>query len=196
VHALEDTPLQYDYHASLLSLPFLLGVTDEEMAVHEPYLYAADTETPLEFLHAPVDAVKVGLFWDDTTTLAPFLPLLTVPNTYFYSVQQDATLSLQHHGVQGIITDSSPFVRDTTALATLIDQLDVVITVDSMVAHLAASMGITTWLVVPPVCDWRWGFEGESTTLYPTMRLFRQQSLEKWDDVSIQLVKKLQGLVG
>ena len=196
VHSLEDTPLQYDYHASLLSLPFLLGVTDEEMAVYAPYIYATNTETPLEFLHAPVDAVKVGLFWDDTTTLAPFLPLLTVPNTYFYSVQQEATLSLQHHGVQGIITDSSPFVRDTTALATLIDQLDVIVTVDSTIAHLAASMGIATWLVVPPVCDWRWGFSGETTKLYPTLRVFRQQSLEKWDDVSTQLVKRLQGLVG
>jgi tetratricopeptide (TPR) repeat protein len=196
VHSLEDTPLQYDYHASLLSLPFLLGVTEEEMAVYQPYIYAANTETPLEFLHAPADAVKVGLFWDETTTLAPLLPLLTVPNTYFYSVQQDATLSLQHHGVQGIITDSSPFVRDTLDLATLIDQLDVIVTVDSTIAHLAASMGIRVWLIVASVGDWRWGFEGDTTKLYPTMRLFRQQSVGQWHDVSTQLVQRLQGLVG
>ncbi len=196
VHPLEHTPLAYDYHASLLSLPFLLGVTDEEMAVHKPYLYVEEQEASLEFLHAPIDTVKVGLFWDDTATLAAFLPLLEVPHTYFYSLQQDATLALQQHGVHGIITDSSPFVGDTTALATLIDQLDVVITVDSMVAHLAASMGITVWLVVPPVCNWQWGFKGETTQLYPTLRLFRQQSLHSWEDVSAQLVKRLQGLVG
>ncbi len=81
--------------------------------------------------------------------------------------------------------------RDTAAV---IDQCDLVITTDSVIAHLAGAMGIETWVALPWVPEWRWGLQGNSTQWYPSIRLFRQQSKDNWSSViktiNVQLHKK------
>jgi ADP-heptose:LPS heptosyltransferase len=78
------------------------------------------------------------------------------------------------------VQDLEPFLHDFGALAVLLDQLDLVLTVDTAVAHLAGALGKPAWVLLPAVPDWRWGLEGETTPWYPTLRLFRQPWAEGW----------------
>jgi hypothetical protein len=77
---------------------------------------------------------------------------------------------------------------DTAALAGL---MDLVVTSDTAVAHLAGAMGLPVWLALPFVADWRWGQSGNTTPYYPTMRLFRQQTHGDWDGVFLRIKRAL-----
>ena len=73
--------------------------------------------------------------------------------------------------------------EDFLEYAAIISSCDLVITTGSTVAHMAAGIGIPTWVLLPKVPDWRWGLEGETTFWYPSMRLFRQREQGNWDEV-------------
>ena len=75
--------------------------------------------------------------------------------------------------------------------AAVIANLDLVITSDSAVAHLAGALGRETWMALPRIPDWRWGLEGETTPWYPTLRLFRQAQAGDWDAVFARLAEAL-----
>jgi hypothetical protein len=80
-------------------------------------------------------------------------------------------------------------------LAAAILACDLVVTLDSFVAHLAGSLGVRTWLALPFSCDWRWGLTSESTPWYPSMRLFRQVRPGDWSTVFAEMAAELRGLV-
>ena len=73
--------------------------------------------------------------------------------------------------------------EDFLELAAIISNCDLIITTGSTIAHLSAAIGIPTWVLLPKVPDWRWGLEGESCFWYPSMRLFRQNEINQWQDV-------------
>jgi hypothetical protein len=102
------------------------------------------------------------------------LPLREVPGVTFLSLQKEIPNhdldALSNFSMEQALSSCEDFL-DT---AGVIDSLDLVIGVDTSVAHLAASMGKPVWLMLPEAADWRWGLEGEQTQWYPTMRLFRQ----------------------
>ena len=81
-------------------------------------------------------------------------------------------------GIQ--VEDLEPQLSDFGDLAVIIDQLDLVISVDSPAAHLAGALGKKAWMLLSHVADWRWILEGETTPWYPTMRLFRQSRPDDW----------------
>jgi ADP-heptose:LPS heptosyltransferase len=85
---------------------------------------------------------------------------------------------------------------DTTAealldIAAAMRNLDLVIAVDTSVAHLAGALGVPVWVAMPLACDWRWLLDREDTPWYPTMRLFRQRELGDWDDVIARMAEAL-----
>ena len=73
--------------------------------------------------------------------------------------------------------------------------LDLVITADTSVAHLAGALGVNVWVMLPYSPDWRWMYERTDSYWYPTMRLFRQKSLDNWESSFVQVVSELEKIV-
>lgn len=90
------------------------------------------------------------------------------------------------------VQDLDPHIQDYGDTARILDQLDLIITVDTSVAHLAGAVGKSVWTLLPYVPDWRWRLDGETTPWYPTMRLFRQTSTGDWAGVFEQVARELQ----
>lgn len=172
-------PESYDYYISLMSLPYALGRHAELAPLH---LNVAPKPLPAITGAA---GLKVGVCWQGGTkhdrdaersisieTLSGALNGLT--DATFFSLQDGA---LDSHGFAVPLHDHIDDFADTAGLA---QQMDVVITVDTAVAHLCGSLGIPTWLLVTYAPDWRWGVAGDSTPWYPSVRLFRQPAPGDW----------------
>jgi hypothetical protein len=129
--------------------------------------------------------LRVGLAWSasewNTTRSVPlraFEPLFGVPGVRFFSLQQGPAADdpgLAAWPVERL----SPRTRDIAAAAGAMLQLDLMLCVDGMPAHLSASLGVPTWLLLKRDADWRWG-SGDRTSWYPAMRIFRQESEGDW----------------
>jgi hypothetical protein len=189
---------EFDAYAPLLSLPHVLGVTLESIPAAMPYIDVAAIRRRKDPSTLPVlkssSRFKVGMVWAGSPThrndrqrscaLREFLPVLQTPGIDFYSVQKGERgeeLAQLPPAVQ--VQDLAPYLHDFGDLAVILDQLDLVITVDTAVAHMAGALGKPVWVVLSYVPDWRWGLEGESTPWYPTMRLFRQARAGDWAEV-------------
>ena len=201
-----DDPLPpHDFHAPLLSVPWLAGLTETRLGEMVPYLKAAPA-LQFPFFSLAEGKTRVGIVWAGRPThrndhnrscgLEHFLPLLALPQVRLFSLQNGPrTEDMRKHGVAGAIFDLSPSMQDFADTAQMLDQLDLVITVDTAVAHLAGAMGKPVWVVLPFMGDWRWGISGDSTPWYPTMRLFRQTRLGHWQDVFTEVMTALGDLV-
>jgi hypothetical protein len=138
------------------------------------------------------DRLKVGLVWSGDpgrknaaqrfTTLGTFAPLAHVRGVRYISLQQGPSaaelLAPPDDWNIELSPEESRSILDTAALIT---NLDLVITVDTMVAHLAGALGRPVWTLLAFAPDWRWHNEGSESAWYPTMRLFRQPALGRWD---------------
>jgi Tetratricopeptide repeat len=195
----------FDVHCPLGSLPLALKTEPATIPAEGPYLRADDVHivkwrVRLEALGRP----RVAVAWSGNAQhmndrnrsipLSGLAPLWSVGSVHFVSVQRelrdgDAELLAREPHVTQIGTELDDFA-DTAAVAAL---LDLVITVDTSVAHLAGAMGRPVWILVPFSPDWRWTLSGETSRWYPTARLFRQPSLGDWTSVIERLRSELQG---
>jgi ADP-heptose:LPS heptosyltransferase len=108
-------------------------------------------------------------------------PLAKTKEVEFYSLQKGRPTGQSHNPPAGMqLHDFSGELADFADTAALISQLDLIISVDTAVAHLAAAMGKKVWTLLPFVPDWRWMMQGENTPWYSTMKLFRQPSRGDW----------------
>jgi ADP-heptose:LPS heptosyltransferase len=129
-------------------------------------------------------------------SLSQLAPLADVAGVRFVNLQhgpQAAELLAPPRGLQieGMIDDSSS-IADAAALIT---SLDLIISVDTMIAHLSGALGRPTWTLLRYATNWRWQQEGERTFWYPTMRLFRQSRAGEWDAVVERVRAELVALV-
>jgi tetratricopeptide (TPR) repeat protein len=177
-------PGPHDCDAVLLSLPFLFRTRLETIPAQVPYLRPpADAIARWQKRLAAPGAIKVGLVWAGnpkhandmrrSLELKALAPLFAVPGTNFVSLQVGPRAADARRIRE--LRDLSKQLTDFTETAAAVAALDLVITVDTSVAHLAGSLGKPVWVVLPWVTDWRWMFEREDNPWYPTMRLFRQQ---------------------
>ncbi len=148
--------------------------------------------------------MRVGLAWagspnhrDDvrrSIKLEQLAPILKTPEVEFFSLQMGAA-GRQASG--WAITDFTADLRDFCDTAALIENLDLVITVDTAVAHLAGAMGKRVWVLLARIPDWRWMLERTDSPWYPTMRLMRQQVRGDWEGpiamAAAELAKLLKG---
>lgn len=184
----------FDVHAPLMSLPHLLGTTLETIPAAVPYVQQFPDDVARWSARLAADTgFKVGLVWagsplhanDSRRSLSPdVLSALAQPGVSFYSLQKDgawAALTGASTGMQ--LVDLGPDLHDFAETAAAISQLDLVITVDTAVGHLAGALGRPVWVLLSAVHDTRWMTERSDSPWYPHTRLFRQQNGEGWEAV-------------
>jgi len=198
----EDPVPPHDCQIPLMSLPLALGARLDDIPVLLPYIVAdaalsVQWQQRLGAIHAP----RVGLAWAGSPTHnndgARSIPLqnmlaLLRPGLDFIALQRDlsAVNKLQlaaHPALRSFAAAQSDFAQT----AALVAQLDLVICVDTSIAHLAGAMGKPVWLLLPYAPDWRWMLEREDSPWYPGMRLFRQQRPGDWDEVLARVAAAL-----
>ena len=189
----QGTPLpEFDVHAPLLSLPHLLGTTLETIPAPVGYL-SPPADHPLRLEALSSNHLKVGIVWTGnpdhknnryrSCAIAQFQPLCALPGISFFSLQKGASAEDRQTLAALPIQDLSPMLHDFADTAAAIAQLDLVITIDTAVAHLAGALGKPAWLLLSFAPDWRWLLERDDSPWYPTMRLFRQRQRGCWQGV-------------
>jgi len=182
---------QYDWHCPNMSLPLAFGTRPETIPRDIPYLNIPEKEV----LHwrektAGLRSPRVGLAWAGTKMnpkdavrsihLEKFAPLFGIGGCSFVSLQKgDGAEELA--GAPGKLDDWMGECSDLLDTAALIQNLDLVITVDTAVAHLAGALGRPVWMLNRYESEWRWMTEREDSPWYPTLRLYRQQRPGDWD---------------
>jgi Flp pilus assembly protein TadD len=190
----------FDAHAPLMSLPSLLGTTLATIPGTIPYLAADPADAALAARLPPRPGLRVGLAWagnsyraaremaavDRRRSLDPVLlaPLAACPGVQLISLQKDGAAALP-------LTDLMAAMRDFADTAALITHLDLVISVDTAVAHLAGALGKPVWLLNRHDAEWRWLHDRADSPWYPSMRLFTQPAPSDWASVVAELTAQL-----
>jgi hypothetical protein len=184
---------EFDCHASLLDLPGILGTTLETIPAPANYITSSPelTDAWAERL-GPREDFRIGLVWagnpehtnDANRSIDPGLlkPLIQIPGISIYNLQVERDGEAK--AVFGdAITDLAPELKDFSETAAAIRNLDLVVSVDTSVAHLAGALGHRVWTLLPFVPDWRWLIDRDDSPWYPSMRLFRQKTAGDWPGV-------------
>jgi len=192
---------KFDVHAPMMSLARIFGTTLETIPANVPYLKAPEAHAP-QLPATMSKSRKVGIVWagrsthqndaNRSVTFTNFVELLGLPQTTVYSLQQGpAADDIAASGCQAFVLDIGRRMRDFADTAGVIEQLDLVVTVDTAVAHLAGALGKPVWVMLPYPGDWRWMLDRDDSPWYPTMRLFRQQRPGVWEPVFERVRKSL-----
>jgi FkbM family methyltransferase len=207
---LEIGPLpQFDYYAYLMSLPRIFQTSLTTIPADIPYLHAGagGRVESWKARFGNASRLKVGIVWagnpdhqkdnERSLSLSSLLPLWEVEGVEFFALQkgkaESEIASLPTHAT---IENLGPSLNDYCETAAALTQLDLLITVDTSVAHLAGALGKPVWLLLPKPSDWRWLEQREDTPWYPTMRLFRQTQQRVWGDVVDRVKEALRIRVG
>jgi len=188
----EKTP-PFDLHLPIMSAAFLLGVSSQKDFYVKSYLKAPENKFTLQ-----KGKKNIGICWSASTSgesyeskvfdSAFFKPLLNRDDFVLHSLAvDDADNAAKLKGV----LDHSASINDFADTASLVKALDLVITCDTSVAHLCGALGVRTWVVLQKVPDWRWGLDGSTSYLYPSVQLFRQQKRGDWQSAFNEVYKAL-----
>lgn len=191
---------QFESWIPLMNLPRIFGTILPTIPATIPYIHPPHSrQFPLESAQ-----FKVGIVWAGnpkhhsdykrSCSLDVFQNFLTVPGVKFYSLQKgQAGETWQGRNLP--IQDLGPSLNNFADTAAAIAQLDLIITVDTSVAHLAGAMGKPTWLLLAYTPDWRWGLEGSDSPWYPSLRLFRQKQPGDWQEIGDRIAQELRQTV-
>lgn len=192
VYAAGTSLPKFDYQIPLLSLPRIFGTELDSIPAAIPYVHSDEVKAAYwsrEVARYP--GLRVGLVWAGgavfagnrfrSTSLSVFTSLATVQGVNFFSLQKgDPVKEAKNPPTGMIVLNWSDRLQDFRDTAALIANLDLVITVDTSVAHLAGAMGKPVWVLVPFCSDWRWMLDRTDSPWYPSMRLFRQSQIGDW----------------
>ena len=196
-----------DYHIPLMSLPGLFGTTLETIPPPPPlYIPEAPPAAAPELIALAQDRFKVGIVWSGSATysgnkdravsFSRFLPLAEVPGVQLFSLQKGPQeKELADNGAQRLVIELGPHFNDFTETAAALKQLDLVIMTDSSVAHLAGSIGVPVWNLLPTRAYWIYLLGREDSPWYPSMRLIRQPEPGDWDSVFKKVAVELEKAV-
>ena len=201
-----ENNLPFAAWVGVMSLPARFKTTLETIPANVPYISVAaeKIERWRVKLNSPLPAgevarsagegtrdMRVGLVWagnpknlnDFARSVPPAMlePILSTPQVRFYSLQKGTLEDYEFRN--DTVVKLAPDLTDLTEAAAAIMALDLVITVDTSICHLAGALGRPVWLMIPVQPDWRWLNEGDTSPWYPTMRVFRQTIRGRWEDV-------------
>lgn len=194
--------LDFDVHAPLLSLPYLLGLKGNKVfEASEGYLNA-DFELANEYKEKFFnnDKFKIGIKWQGNTyydkdrviPTEAFSPLIEMDNTQFYSFQTfEGSEELEKLTSKYDIVDIGKDLLDFNQTAAALVNLDLVICNDTSLAHLAGALGVPCFVLLPYEVNWRWHHDLSKCDWYDSLRLYRQKSIGDWDSVFEQVHKTL-----
>ena len=189
----------FEVYAPMMSLARIFGTTLQTVPATVPYLKAPDAHAA-QLPAALGPERKIGIAWagnrehrNDANRSIPFtrfIELMGAPETTLYSLQAGpAAADIAANGCEAFVVNLGPRIKDFADTAAVISQLDMVVTVDTAIAHLAGALGKPAWVVLPYAGDWRWLLGRDDNPWYPTMRLFRQDAPGAWEPVFERLAK-------
>lgn len=198
VLSLDQKPEGFDLYCPLLSLPYVMKTELSNIPKKVPYIIAncRHQEEVLSLIGQSSD-LKVGLVWagspehsndkNRSMRLSEMAPLFRLKGARFYSLQkgQPAEEAKRHRE----LIELSGYIKDFSDTAAIVANLDLVITVDTAVAHLAAAMAKEVWILLPYSPDWRWMLHRSDSLWYPTAKLFRQKRRNDWSEVIREVIE-------
>ena len=217
--SLDDTPPHFDVHSPLLSLPYVLKTRLDTVPNEIPYLYS-DEKLIAEWKEklASDKNFKIGICWQGNdnyatpmlrTTVAQksvhpkeFEPICQVPGVSIYSLQKmtgtdqlkEIPSTMHIKTFDGDFDQSHGRFMDTAAV---IKNLDLIITVDTSISHLASGLGTPTWILLPNPADWRWMIDRDDSPWYPNItRLFKQPTPGDWKSMIYEVAVELRKHIG
>jgi len=197
-----EPEVEYDYHISLLSLPHYFKTSYQTIPTYISYITADKKLTDKwKRIIGNTKKTKVGLVWAGnpyhardkhrSINFAEFASLLSSEDVEFFSLQKfvDDNTRAKSIDLKGVTKLEIDTFADTAAI---IENLDLVISVDTSVAHLAGAMGKPVWDLIYYYNDWRWSVAGSTTPWYPSMKVFRQPNPFNWKSVLEEVKKELE----
>lgn len=191
-----------DLHCPLLSLPLALRIRQDQLPERVPYLRSSQAQREVwRQTLGPTTLPRIGVVWSGNPAdrhdaqrslrLEQWLPYLPPGLDYLClqkALRQEDCMALAQSGIR-FVGDAIGDFSDTAALC---DLVDLVVSVDTSVAHLAGAMGRPTWILLPHDADWRWMYEREDSPWYPSVRLYRQGPARAWPAVLQRVAEDLQ----
>lgn len=189
-----------DYYVHLTSLPAILNIGLADLPLATKYIQA-----PERIWQVPPTGLKVGLVWagnpghkndkNRSCPLEAFSQLWQIDSIHWISLQKGSGQAQLQNTTRTPLIDAGSQLQNFADTASLLQHLDLIISVDTSVVHLAGAMGKACWVLLPFLPDWRWLEQGDTTPWYPSLRLFRQTSAGDWDTPISQIQQALQNLV-
>ncbi|PLY07441.1 MAG: hypothetical protein C0625_04495 [Arcobacter sp.] len=199
-HRNEATP-SFDYHLPIMSMPKLLDMkSNKDLPKQYPYLFATkDREFEME---SKKGHLNIGICWSASVTgesydgkvfdLKYFEPLINSDKITVYTLQVGPeNEDIKKLGFEDKIVDLTDKLTDFSKTASLMKELDLVISSDTSVAHLAGALDVPVWIPLQKIPDWRWGNKGENSPWYPSAKLFRQKTARVWESVFQSIYDKI-----
>ena len=200
-----ETLPDFDWQCSLLSLPLAFGTELSTIPAQVPYIPVPETAPPIQLAGSSAGGLRVGLVWAGrpehnrdrhrSLPLPVLAPLWQVPEVAFYALQKGRGADeIAAHSAAMPLIDLGSSLADFTDTAAAIAALDLVITVDTSVAHLAGALGRPVWILLSAIPDWRWLLDRCDSPWYPSARLFRQATAGDWEPVVEEVAAALAAL--
>jgi FKBP-type peptidyl-prolyl cis-trans isomerase 2 len=212
IHEMFDfgSPLpQADFYCHLLSLPRIFHTTLENIPSSVPYILPSDSQMKTwgERLTRNKGGLKVGIAWgghpellrphdNRSCTLQELSPFMECEGVIFFALQKEVASYEGTEISEGLkMIDYTEEVNDFADAAGLLHNLDLVISIDTDIAHLAGALGKPVWTLLPFIPDWRWMLDRDDSPWYPTMRLFRQPFPGDWKSVILKVKSELEKFI-
>ena len=198
-----ESLIDFDAHIPLMSLPYVLGLTGNDVFISsEGYLHANQAKyEDFKTKYFNNEKIKIGIKWQgntyyDTDRVIPtekFIPLTKINNTQFYSFQT-------FEGSEDIsklndIVDIGQNLTNFSQTAAYLQNLELVICNDTSLAHLAGALGIPCWVLLPYEVNWRWHTDLSVCDWYDSVKLFRQSSMGNWDNIFEEIEIKIRNMI-
>jgi hypothetical protein len=182
--------VDYDVDVELMELPHILRLNPQSIPAEVPYLTPPANTAKNDIRDSDPGQRRVGLCW----SAGEWNPARSIPAAEFEPWRELADIrwfSLQYPPALCPLPATQMAEQDIAAMASRMLTLDLVITVDTMVAHLAGALGLPVWLLLPDAPDWRWMSHRSDSPWYPTMSLFRQRHGADWSEVVAAVGQRL-----